>query len=100
MHAAINSTSINLVPKIPHPRTMAAFRPISCCNTVYKCMPEVISSNQYSAFIEGRSITNNVLLAQELIKGHHRKSISARCTLKVDLRNAFDSVYWKFLNKS
>ena len=32
----INCTIIALVLKVPNPETMNDYRPISCCNTVYK----------------------------------------------------------------
>ena len=75
----VNSTLITLVLKIPNPSTVADFRPIACCNVVYKCITKVlanrlqaclnflVNSNQ-TAFIKGRNISENVLLAHELIK--------------------------------
>lgn len=37
MYKPLNSTIITLVPKVPTPKTMKEFRPIACCNIVYKC---------------------------------------------------------------
>ena len=77
LHPAFNSTSITLVPKNQNPNSIKDYRPISCCTVIYKCitkilsnrlkqyMPKLIGKNQ-SAFITGRSIVDNVLLAQEL----------------------------------
>ena len=74
MSPAFNSTSVALVPKCPNPSQIKDFRPISCCTIIYKCitrilanrlkrfMPDLVSLNQ-SAFVLGRSITDNVLLA-------------------------------------
>ena len=59
-------------------------------------MPTIISPWQ-SAFIKGRSITDNILLAQELFRNYHRTAGPARCALKVDLKQAFDSVSWTFI---
>lgn len=59
-------------------------------------MPKIISGNQ-SAFVKGRDITENVLLAQELVQRYGRSNLSLRCAIKVDLRKAFDSVDWGFL---
>lgn len=65
------------------------FRPISCCNVIYKCvtkiianrlkkvLPSLISTNQ-SAFVEGRKIVDNILLAQELVRNYHRRGLSPR----------------------
>ena len=69
----INCTIIALVPKVPNPRSMHDYRPISCSNTIYKCitkiiaarikqcLPEIISPSQ-SAFVQVRSIADNVLI--------------------------------------
>ncbi|XP_060190388.1 uncharacterized protein LOC132619521 [Lycium barbarum] len=40
---------------------------------------------------------DNVLIPHELVKGYSHKGISARCTIKVDIRKAYDSVEWPFL---
>ena len=108
LHTAFNSTIIALVPKCQNPNSIKDFRPISCCSVIYKCitkimsnrlkkfLPAIISGNQ-SAFISGRSITDNILMAQELVKGYGRSTLSPRCAIKVDLQKAFDSLNWKFI---
>ncbi|XP_021849287.2 uncharacterized protein [Spinacia oleracea] len=50
-----------------------------------------------AGFIPGRNISDNILLASELIKCYTRKNISPRCMIKVDLRKAYDSLEWPFL---
>ncbi|KAG7559344.1 ABC transporter type 1 transmembrane domain superfamily [Arabidopsis thaliana x Arabidopsis arenosa] len=106
-----NATSLVLIPKTPNAATVAEFRPISCLNTVYKVisrllasrlqslLPLVISHDQ-SAFLPGRLLTENVLLASEIVQGYNRSNISSRAMLKVDLRKAFDSVRWDFVSAS
>lgn len=59
-------------------------------------LPHLISYAQ-AAFIKGRRIGDNILLAQELMRGYHRDNISPRCAIKVDLKKAYDSVRWDFL---
>ena len=49
-------------------------------------------SNIQTAFVPGRNIAENVLLAQECIKNYPREVGQARCTIKVDLMKAYDSV--------
>ena len=44
-------------------------------------------------------MTDNILLATELVKGYNRKFNTPKCMLKVDLRNAYDSVDWRFLKR-
>ncbi|KAG7594499.1 Reverse transcriptase zinc-binding domain [Arabidopsis thaliana x Arabidopsis arenosa] len=103
-----NATTIVLIPKIPNASATSDFRPISLCNTIYKViskllagrlqalLPSVISNSQ-SAFIPGRLLAENVLLATELVNGYGRKNVGPRGMLKVDLRKAFDSVNWNFI---
>ena len=38
-----NATLIALIPKVPNPSSMGEFRPISCCNTIYKCISKIIA---------------------------------------------------------
>lgn len=104
MHQGINSINIALIPKILVPTTMKDFRPIALCTVAYKCISKIIAARlkavlphvihiAQSAFIPGRHISNNILLAQELFKGYDRKSGATRCALKVDLFKAFDSLH-------
>ncbi|KAK3219463.1 hypothetical protein Dsin_013433 [Dipteronia sinensis] len=104
---ATNATIITLVPKKVNPSKMRDFRPISCCNLIYKCITKIlmnqlvscledlISLNQ-TTFIPNRSIAENVLLAQEVMKNYHKSGGTARCIMKVDLMKAYDSVNWDF----
>jgi len=104
----ISSTKLILLPKVAHPQTAADFRPISCCNVLYKAiskllssrlkliLPELINQSQ-GAFVPGREIIYNILMCQDLARGYNRKHISPRCMLKVDIHKAFDSIHWDFL---
>ena len=108
MILAFNATSVALVPKCPNPTQIKDYRPISCCIIIYKCitrilatklkkfMPLLVSPSQ-SAFVMGRSITDNVLLAQELVRGYNRTSLSPRCCIKIDLQKVFDTLDWGFI---
>ena len=40
----INCTIIALVPKVPNPGSMHDYKPISCCNTIYKCISKIIAA--------------------------------------------------------
>lgn len=104
----INATVIALVPEIQTPQTVSDYRPIACCNVLYKiiskvlasrikgCLDEIVSENQ-SDFIPNRQISDNILLSQELMRNYHRKKGNAKCALKVDIQKAYDSVNWRFL---
>ena len=113
MPDGVNDTTIVLIPKVPLPRELKDFRPISLCNVVYKivskCMvnrlwpllTELISENQ-SAFIPGRLISDNSIIAFECI--HHIQTAKANspslCAYKLDLSKAYDRVDWNFLERS
>lgn len=103
-----NATSLVLIPKTHNASKVSDFRPISCLNTVYKVISKLLASrlqsllpsmisHEQSAFLSGRLLSENVLLASEIVQGYNRKYISPRSMLKVDLRKAFDSVRWDFL---
>ena len=87
---------------------MKDYRPISCCNFIYKVisklianrlkivLPKFISGNQ-STFVKDRLLIENLLLATELVKDYHKDLISARCAIKIDISKTFDSVQWSFI---
>ena len=50
-----------------------------------------------AAFIPGRSLSDNIFLAQELLHNYHRPATKSRCAIKVDLLKAFDMVNWSYL---
>ncbi|KAL0294091.1 UNVERIFIED_CONTAM: LINE-1 reverse transcriptase [Sesamum radiatum] len=55
--------------------------------------------SEANAFVPGRSISDNILLAQELLAGYNQAKLPPRCTIKVDLQKAYDSVDWDFLKE-
>ncbi|KAL0420609.1 UNVERIFIED_CONTAM: LINE-1 reverse transcriptase [Sesamum latifolium] len=60
-------------------------------------LEDLISPSQ-NAFVPGRSIGNNILLAQELFHGYNQQHLPPRCALKVDIRKAYDTMEWDFLS--
>ena len=74
----LNRTLLVLIPKSDNPTSLKPFRPISLCPVIYKTiiqllanrlkaiMPELIGPNQTS-FVPGRHVTENIVIAQEVI---------------------------------
>ena len=104
----INHSVLALIPKSKEADRVEDFRPIACCNVIYKVISKIIAirlaptlSNivdpAQSAFIQNRSMIDNIFLLQELLRQYGRKRASPRCILNVDLRKAFDSIEWDFL---
>ena len=98
-----NFTHLTLIPKIPEPQTAADLRPIALCNVIYriaskvlanrlkKILPEIISPLQ-SAFVPGRLISDNTLVATEV--AHFMKKLRRQkegfFSLKLDISKAYD----------
>lgn len=106
--SGINATILSLILKTENAEKMKDFRPIACCNLLYKVIskvlanklriifPDAIESNQ-SAFITGRLLLENVLLASELVNGYHKSTITQRSAIKFDISKAFVTVKWSFI---
>ncbi|GJV14190.1 hypothetical protein Tco_1359513 [Tanacetum coccineum] len=65
-------------------------------NSIKGNMDDIVSINQ-SAFVQGRRISDNILLTQELMRNYHRRRGPPRCAFKVDIQKAYDTVDWTFL---
>lgn len=70
----LNTTLITLIPKCNTPESLANFRPISLCNSVYKVISKVLVarirpllnsliSPIQTAFVSGRRRVDNVVIA-------------------------------------
>ncbi|KAA3464007.1 reverse transcriptase [Gossypium australe] len=105
-----NTTDIVLIPKVSQPITLVNFRPISLCTVMYKLVTKTIANRlqdviggcidkAQSAFIPGRLISDNVLLAYELFYTFRQKRTGKRgyMAVKLDMSKAYDRVEWDFV---
>ncbi|KAL6228112.1 hypothetical protein ACLB2K_002066 [Fragaria x ananassa] len=106
----INYTHVTLIPKVKTPDTMNQLRPISLCNVLYKIgskvlanrmkpMLESIIPESQSAFVPGRHISDNSIIAFKV--SHYLKRLygsgDGYAALKLDMSKAYDRVEWSFL---
>ncbi|KAG7547788.1 Ribonuclease H domain [Arabidopsis suecica] len=106
----INATHIRLILKIQSPQKMVDYRPIALCSDFYKIISKllakrlqpvlhsVISENQ-SAFVPKRAITDNVLITHEVL--HYLKTSKAQMNcymaVKTNMSKAYDRLEWGFI---
>ncbi|KAL8151999.1 hypothetical protein V2J09_021807 [Rumex salicifolius] len=95
---SVNETLIQLIGKVNNPELVTQFRPISLCNVLYKMITKLLAKRlqplmeKLSSFIPDRSITDNIVLAQEIV--HSMKGKKGRkgwFLLKLDLAKAYDT---------
>ncbi|KAL2895905.1 hypothetical protein RDABS01_000903 [Bienertia sinuspersici] len=104
----LNATTLTLIPKVTHPRYVTDYRPIACCNILYKCITKMISSRLklilpdiinpvQAGFVQGRFIVDNISIAQDILHKYRRKNSPPSCIIKIDISKAYDSISWEFL---
>ncbi|CAN1824958.1 Putative ribonuclease H protein At1g65750 [Linum perenne] len=106
----VHNTNIVLLPKKQNPTSMSDLRPISLCDVRYRLVSKVLANRlrriipriigvEQSAFVEGRSIIDNVLIATETLHtmNTRRYAKDGEIAVKVDISKAFDRVEWAYL---
>lgn len=110
--ANLNDTTLVLIPKKDNAEHMTELRPIALCNMLYKILAKVlanrlkvillavITENQ-SAFVPGRNIFDNVLVAFKTLHFMKKKNRGqeGEVALKLDIFEAYDRVDWIYLKK-
>jgi hypothetical protein len=106
----LNITNIAVIPKGYVQVSMKDWRPIALCNMLYKIISKVLAnrlkkvlsqciSDNQSAFVPGRSILDNAMVAIEVL--HFMKSKThgedRYVALKIDISKAYDRMDWNYL---
>lgn len=102
------TATIILIPKVCNPQNFADYRPICLTNFISKVitrllasrlakiLPKVISPEQ-AGFLQGRGITEQVLLAQEMVHFLDKRTRGGQVIIKLDMTKAFDRISWQYL---
>ena len=103
----LNKAYIVLLPKFQGAEQISDFRPISLSNSLYLIFAKVLANRLrgvlpllispfQSAFIPGRQMADNIVLAEEIVAAWHRDGTTG-FMWKVDFAKAYDSIDWRFL---
>lgn len=106
----VNQTIVCLIPKIKMPQEMTDFCPISLCNTLVRIISKVLAnrlkgclnkliSDQQSAFIEGRLLNDNALIAFEVnhYMWHLSQGKNGIAGFKINISKLYDRLEWDFV---
>ncbi|GJZ12725.1 RNA-directed DNA polymerase, eukaryota [Tanacetum coccineum] len=103
-----NSSFIALIPKVPDPKGVNDYRPISLIGSLYKVVTKILAlrlssvldyliSEVQSAFLPNRQILDGPFIINDVLSWCKLKRHQAMI-FKVDFAKAYDSVRWDFLD--
>ncbi|XP_075654689.1 uncharacterized protein LOC142624833 [Castanea sativa] len=108
----MNFTHIVLIPKNNELKNMSDYRPISLGNAISRIVSKVVANrlkhvlpmvifNAQSAFVPNKLITDNTIVAYELLHRMRnlRKGRMGQMAVKLDISKAYDRVEWGFLRQ-
>ena len=107
-----SQTDHNLQEQVENPTSLKMYHPISLCNVAYKTITKVIANrlqtilpqlfgSHQTSFVPRRHITENIVIAQEVVNSMRRKSGNRGfMAIKVDLEKAYDRLCWDFINET
>ncbi|KAL8150827.1 hypothetical protein V2J09_020635 [Rumex salicifolius] len=110
MPMGMNETYITLIPKTSNSVNVNQFCPIILCNVIYKIITKKITNRLQktlsnligptkSGFLPGRLITDDIVLAQEVIHTLKKKQGKrGYMIMKIDLEKAYDRLRWDFIS--
>ena len=104
----LNKTFIVYIPKKSNPQNVNNYRPISLCNVIYKIIAKVAANKLkkllnkiiglfQSEFVEGEAISNNYIIAHEVIHSFKWKRKEKTISLKLDIEKEYDRMECDFL---
>ncbi|KAL6141181.1 hypothetical protein ACLB2K_059471 [Fragaria x ananassa] len=106
----LNFTLVTLIPKVKTPKDMTQLQPIALCNVLYRICSKVLAnrlkrildkviSPLQSAFVPGRLISDNTLVATEVAHFLHKNRTGKddHFSLKLDISKAYDRLEWEFV---
>ncbi|GKV36551.1 hypothetical protein SLEP1_g44670 [Rubroshorea leprosula] len=97
----VNSSFIMLIPKVVNPQKIEEFRPISLIGVMYKVIAKLFANRlslvvdniigeSQMAFVGGRQMADNIVIANEIIDEAKRKK-KASFVFKLDFEKAYDN---------
>ena len=105
----INHTFVTLIPKHERAAMANQCRPISLCNVLYEIISKLLAnklrpllhkiiSPRQAAFIQGRKIQDNSIIAHEIIHAMRKKKDKEKwIAIKLDMEKAYDRLEWPFI---